>query len=492
MGLVKDIFKEVNTSTLPIAIMLLILQVVVLGSAIDELGLFIFCIALVIIGFTIFLYGVQSGINPTVKAIGAEIPKRKSHLFMIAVVFMISFLITVAEPDVAVFGEQVHSIFSSINNQMLVYAIAAGVAIFLIIAAFKIIYNLSLKLIITISYVIIVILTFLAPTEFLGIAFDAGSVTTGPMTIPILLSLGIGICSIGASRTEMDGFGMIGLASIGPVITLLIVGIFSANSLPDAVAAEESSLTLSIELLTSEFINSLSSVIIALVPLIIFFAFFQRAFLMYSWTAVKNMAKGVGTAGLGVVIFLTGIYSGFMPTAINLGGQLYDSNWLIPLGFLLGFLVVISEPAMHILGKQIEASSQGLFSSKLIFMVISLGVSLFVAIAMAKIVYNIPFIYIIVPGYIIAIILIWLGDRDMIGISFDAGGVATGPMSVAILLSMYTGIASAKYTGAEAVINGFGIIALIALAPIIFLSILGIINKRKKKKEVPIDESTLG
>jgi hypothetical protein len=153
---------------------------------------------------------------------------------------------------------------------------------------------------------------------------------------------------------------------------------------------------------------------------------------------------------------------------------------------------VISEPAMHILGKQVETSSQGLFPSKLIFTVISLGVSLFVAIAMAKIIYNMPFVYIIVPGYIIAIILIWLGDHDMISISFDAGGVATGPMSVAILLSMYTGIASAKYTGEEAVINGFGIIALIALAPIIFLSILGIINKRKKKKEVPIDESTLG
>ncbi|MFA6803505.1 MAG: DUF1538 domain-containing protein [Candidatus Methanomethylophilaceae archaeon] len=489
MGLAMDIFKEVNTSTLPIAIVLLILQIVVLDSEVEELALFIFCIFLVIVGFATFLYGVQSGINPTVKAVGAEIPKRKSHVFMIVVVFMISFLVTVAEPNVAVFSEQVHSIFSTIDVQTLTYAIAIGVAVFLIIAALRIIYDLSLRLIIMASYAIIIVLVFLTPVEFLGIAFDAGSVTTGPMTIPILLSLGIGICSVGGSRTEMDGFGMIGLASIGPVITLLIMGILSGDSMSVAVTAEENTMVLGMELLKSEFINAASGVVVALVPLIIFFAFFQRVFLMYSWTAVKNMAKGVGTAGLGVIIFLTGIYSGFMPASINLGGQLYDSNWLVPLGFLLGFLVVISEPAMHILGRQVEASSQGLLPSRLIFTVISLGVSLFVAIAMAKIIFDIPFVWIIVPGYILAMVLMYFGDHDMTGISFDAGGVATGPMSVAILLSMYTGLASAKYTGMEAVINGFGIIALIALAPIIFLSVLGIVNKLKKEKEEIIDES---
>ncbi len=488
MGLWKEKMKEVMTSIIPIIIVVIILQALILDTSLEDIGMFALCVVFVIIGFTMFLCGVELGINPIGNAIGTEIPKRKSRLFMIVVVFAISFLVTVAEPDVSVFATQVNSLFTSIDRNTLVYSIAAGVAALLIVAAFKIIYKLSLKLILTISYAAVIILTLVLSAsgnlEFLGIAFDSGGVTTGPVTVPILLALGIGICSVGMSHNEMDGFGMIGLASVGPIIALLVMGLLTGSS--DSVSAGGSSgesLGLGFELLLTEFKNSTYSVVIALVPLSVFFVFFQRVFLRYSWNAVTNMLEGTVLAGIGIIIFLTGVYSGFMPVAMDLGEMMatMDPSIVIAVGFILGFLVAFAEPAVGILGDQVEESSDGILKKHVIILVIAIGVASLVALGMAKLMFNLNFVYIIVPGYIIALALMWMSDKDLVGIAFDAGGVSTGPMSVAILSSLYIGMASVLYVGRDAVINGFGLIALIALAPCMFLSALGVIMKYKKK-----------
>ena len=223
--------------------------------------------------------------------------------------------------------------------------------------------------------------------------------------------------------------------------------------------------------------------LIALIPLIIFFIIFQKIFLGYSWNAVTNMIEGVAFAGVGVIIFLTGVYTGFMPIAVALGEEFsnYDPFLVIGIGFLLGFLVAFAEPAVAILGDQVERTSGGVLSRKLIIVVISIGVAFLVALGMAKTVFNLNFIWIIIPGYVLTIVLMWYGEKDMVGIAFDAGGVSTGPMSVAILSSIYVGLSSTMYTGTEAVINGFGLIALIALAPCLFLSALSVYIKNRKK-----------
>ena len=484
MGDFRGTFKEVVISTLPIAGLMLALQIILVGATSEDIWVFIVCTLMVLFGFTIFLIGVEKGINPAGESMGHEISKRKSRMFMVGLVFIISFLVTVAEPDVGVFATQVTSLFTTLNKDAMVYAIAAGVALFLIISAFKIVFRLSLRALLTIGYVLTLVLMIVAPPEFLGIALDSGGVTTGPMTVPILLSLGIGLCSVHEYRNELDGYGMIGLASIGPVIALLLMGIFSGDSSVGGATEEfEPYIENVLDRFIYEFKHSFTSVAIAIVPLMAFFILFQKFVLYYTWKAINKVIKGVTLASIGVIIFLTAIYTGYIPMATDVGLALADLTLpMIVLGFVLGFLVAIAEPAVEILAGRVEQSSGGNIGKTVVKMVISIGVATFVALGMAKISFNFNLLYIVIPGYIIAIILMWLGDTDMVGISFDAGGVATGPMSVAIISTMYTGIASAKYAGAEAVINGFGVIALIALAPIIFLGAFSVYIKIMKKR----------
>ena len=485
MGSLQTTFKEVLVSTLPIAAIVLILQIAFLSPSFSDVALFAACVVMVLIGFTIFLYGVDWGINILGEWMGSEISRRKSRVFMIAIVSLISFLVTVAEPDVGVFASQVTSLFTSLNNNALVYSIAIGVAAFLIIAACRIVFKLSLRMILTISYAAVILLALFTPSEFLGIAFDSGGVTTGPMTVPILLSLGIGICSTGAFRNELDGYGMIGLASIGPIIALLILGLLSGDpSMADTAADPELYDVDTWTRLRTEFLDSLTSVAMAIIPLMIFFAIFQKVFLRYSWNTVVHMIRGTTLAGVGIVIFLTAIYTGFIPVATDIGAELFDHPILLMfLGALLGFLVAIAEPAVEILAGRVQKSSGGNIKKNTVRFVIAGGVGLLVALGMVRLSYNLDFLWIIVPGYVLAIILMWIGDGDMVGIAFDAGGVSTGPMSVAIISSMYTSIASVMYNGADAVINGFGIIALIALAPILFLEGFSVYIKIMKVRD---------
>lgn len=486
MGNIGDTFKEVIVSTMPIALIVMVLQLVLLKPSLEDFGLFAGCIILVLIGFTIFLYGVDWGINAVGESIGTEISRRKSRLFMIAVVSLISFLVTVAEPDVGVFATQVTTLFTSLSRNTLVYAIAIGVAAFLIIAACRIVFKLSLRIILTIAYAAVIVMAVFTPSEFLGISFDSGGVTTGPMTVPILLSLGIGICSVGKFRNELDGFGMIGLASVGPIIALLILGLASGSSEVASVSGEEYEpyIANAYDRLVKEFTDSLTSVAIAIVPLMIFFAIFQKVFLRYSWNSVVHMVRGTTLAGLGIIIFLTGIYTGFIPVATSIGAELADNVFLLAaLGLILGILVAIAEPAVGILAERVQRSSGGNIGKNAVRYVISIGVGVFVAFGMVRICYDFSLLWIVVPGYILAIVLMWIGDRDMVGIAFDAGGVSTGPMSVAIISSMYTSIASSMYSGTDAVINGFGIIALIALAPILFLEAFSVYIRVMKERE---------
>ena len=485
MVLFTEKLKEVLTSIMPIVVVVSLLAIFLLKLPAEEIAMFIVCIVLVVLGFTIFLTGVEIGINPMGAIIGKEIPKRRSRLFMILVVFTISFLVTIAEPDVSVFASQVNAMFSSINSGTLTLCIAVGVAFFLIIAAFRIIYKLSLRAIITAGYVVVAIMTIVlyatGSTEFIAIAFDSGGVTTGPVTVPVLLALGIGICSVGAKRNRMEGFGMIGLASIGPIIALLIMGLISNTEYGADTVSQAQIFTIDLDLFWDKLKESTLSVLIALVPLIAFFIVFKRVFLQHSWTSIYYMVEAVAVAGIGVIIFLTGVYTGFMPVAIKLGMELatYEPLVVIMLGFILGFLVAFAEPAVSILGDQVQRASRGLLPRKLIITVISVGVAFLVALGMMKTMFDLNFIWIIIPGYVLTIVLMWLGEKDMVGIAFDAGGVSTGPMSVAILSSIYVGLSSALYDGATSVINGFGLIALIALAPCMFLSALSVYMKYK-------------
>ncbi len=481
----RDYLWEVCRTTLPISVFILIVDTIYVGTNPLEFSLEIMCVVLVLIGFTLFLYGVDIGILPTGKDIGLEMSRRKSIIPMMVIVFLISIIVTVAEPDVTVFSSTVNVLFYDVNYNMLVASIAVGVGVMLVLAALRIYLNLSLKLLITIGYSFVIILGLLVPKYILGIAFDSGGVTTGPITIPVLMAMGMGI-GMAASRNSdpMNSFGMVGLASIGPLITVMLYGQLAGISdlmVPNVTEARVD--TVSIATLTHHYNRAVIDTLGSVLPLWALLAVIMKYYLHGSWQDFKVMGVGMMMTGVGMIMFLTGVYSGFMPMAQEIGVFLINSDvgiWIMFLGLALGFLVIAAEPAVKILGSQVESVSRNMITTKTITIVIGLGVSAFVGVGMYVMSQGWMSIYYILPIYAVAIVLLWLMDDSLVGITYDAGGVATGPMSVAVIMSMYAAMAE-MLGGAIASENAFGVIALIALAPIVSLSILGIYIRIKRR-----------
>jgi len=484
MASFKDILKEVTETTLPIAALILALDTILVGASVFQFILELLCCVIVIMGFSLFLMGVEVGIIPMGKAIGQEMARRRSMIGMIVLAFIISMVVTIAEPDVSVFSTTVGKVFPSVDSFALTLSIALGVGIMLVLATLRLALNVSIRLLITIGYGIIVVFGLMVPQSVLGIAFDSGGVTTGPVTIPVLIALGMGV-SVAVSRrgSTMDGFGMIGLASIGPLITVMIYGSLTFGGDVGTVQAASENIPVGIESLIEHFVSSVRDTLVSVLPLFVIFLLLQRFYIRGSWKDLWIMTWGIIFTMLGMIMFLTGVYAGFMPLAEELGTYLVESNsglWILVIGLVLGFLVIVAEPAVKILGTQVESASKGAITNKTITLVVGAGVSVFVGVGMYAMSQGWMSMYYALPIYVVAVIMLWFMEKDLIGITYDAGGVATGPMSVAIIMTMYSAIAQAS--GPEiAMNNAFGIIAFIALAPIIALSILGVCIHYKKK-----------
>lgn len=481
---VKDYLSEVSKTTLPIAFFILAIDTLTVGTNPEQFFIELLCVLLVIEGFALFLYGVDIGVIPMGRVVGSEIAHRKSILPMILIVFVTSVVVTVAEPDVTVFASKVDVIFHDVNYGLLIASIALGVAVMLVLAALRIYLNLSLKLLITIGYAFVIILGLIVPKYILGIAFDSGGVTTGPITIPVLMALGMGI-GLAASRNSdpMNSFGMVGLASIGPLITVMLygqlAGISDKMTPVETAALDDISKDTLYHFLSEAFIDTLGSVI----PLLVIFLILLKFYLHGTWRDARIMLAGMGITTAGMIMFLTGVYAGFMPMAEETGAYLVNHDagiWILVLGFVLGFLVIAAEPAVKILGSQVEEVSRNMITAKTITIVVGAGVSVFVGVGMYAMTQGWMSIYYILPIYAIAIIMLWFMDDSIVGIAYDAGGVATGPMSVAVIMSMYAAMAE-ELGGSIALENAFGVIALIALAPIVALSLLGIYIRVKRK-----------
>ncbi|MFO7997031.1 MAG: DUF1538 domain-containing protein [Dehalococcoidia bacterium] len=226
-------------------------------------------------------------------------------------------------------------------------------------------------------------------------------------------------------------------------------------------------------------------VIKALLPLLVLFIIFQFSVLKLPRSYVSNLLKGTLLAVVGLALFLQGVSTGFFPAGQAMGEILgaMGAQWLlVPFGLMMGFLATWGEPAVRILGDQVEEASGGSIRKSLVLYAISSSVALFVALGMARIVYGIPLLWIIIPGYLLAIGMLWLSDKRVIAIAFDAGGVATGPMVVTFVLAIAVGIASA-IEGRDPIVDGFGLIALVALAPILTIMVFGLILRIKLRRK---------
>ncbi|MCL1984169.1 MAG: DUF1538 domain-containing protein [Methanomassiliicoccaceae archaeon] len=480
MASLKEELKPVFLSALPIVSLVTILLLVFVGANLKDVFFFLGCVVMVIVGIATFFIGVEIGIIPASRAVGAEIPRRGSIIFLVVVVFAISFLVTIADPDVTIFTDLANSVFPSINKMKLVVVMSSGVGFILVISALRIVYNISQKLLFMIGYGIVLALSFVVPPDYFGMAFDSGGVSTGPINIPVLIALGLGLCSMLSSRTEMDGFGLVGMATIGPIIGTMLYCIFTGDVSTGTMVQDD--YVLSVSFLIEHLISVIKDVATAMIPLVIFFIIFQRVFLKYPLSSMYVMVIGMGFAALGMILFLTGVNSGFLPVANGVGMALADIHPIIVivLGFGIGFLVTFAEPAVKILAEQVEDASHGVLKDKLLIAVLALGVASFVAIGMAVAVYGIELKFVVIPGYILALILMYFTDKELVGVAFDAGGVATGPMAVTLVMTMYTGLALGMHGGGVA--GSFGIIILMVMAPIIFVSALGVILRIYKER----------
>ena len=481
-------FKDVALAVFPITIIVLILNFTVAPIGANLMWKFVVGAIFIILGLSIFLFGVDLGIQPIGALMGSSLTRKKRLWMIIVFGFLLGFLINVAEPDLLILARQVSEVTSgALSQTSIVVVVSIGVGLLVVVGLTRIIFRVPLNKLLTVLYGIIFLLVLFAPGAFLGIAFDSGGATTGSMTVPFILALGIGVSSTqGGKASEEDSFGLVGVASTGPMIAVLIMSLLSGiKSLSGALPYNTSSTTGVIIPFIKQIPTLAIEVILALIPLIVMFLIFQIIFFKLTKRQLKKIFKGLLYTFIGFVLFLTGVNAGFMEagSAIGYVAASLDNNWIvIPIGFILGFAVIFAEPAVYVLNEQIEDVTSGHIKKKVILYTLSIGVAVAVALSMIRIlVPGIKLWHYIVPGYFIAIILSYFAPKIFVGIAFDSGGVASGPMTATFILAFAQGVAEAV-EGADVLMDAFGVIAMVALTPLIAIQILGLVYARKSAK----------
>ncbi len=488
----KEKIKESLSSVLPISIIVLLISITLVPMEIGTLALFLAGAVLLIVGMGFFQLGAEMAMTPLGQGVGARLIKGKRIVLIILVSLVMGIIITIAEPDLQVLANQV----ASIPNQVLIWTVAIGVGIFLVVAVLRILFHISLSKMLLGFYVLLFILSFFSPDSFTTVAFDSGGVTTGPMTVPFIMALGVGLS---ASRSDREGasdsFGLVALCSIGPIMMVLLLGIFYNPS--DAVYAVTEVPTISTTYdVLREFVYALprygQEVAVSILPVAGVFVIFQLITRTYHKRQVLRMAIGIVYTIVGLILFLTGVNVGFAPVGNLLGSGLADSTFkwlLIPIGIIIGYYIVKAEPAVQVLNKQVEDLTGGTISHKMMNTALSIGVACAVALSMVRVLTGINIYWIIIPGYAISLILSRLVPSVFVGIAFDSGGVASGPMTSTFLLPLAMGACAA--VGGNVVTDAFGVVALVAMAPLIAIQIMGLIYTHKSRAVPQPDEELL-
>ena len=396
-------------------------------------------------------------------------------------------LITIAEPDLQVLSNQV----PSIPNGTLIWTVAIGVGLFLATAVLRIILKIDLSILLMILYAGLLIFSFFVPNNFLAVAFDSGGVTTGPMTVPFIMAMGVGLSSMrGDKNASSDSFGLVALSSIGPILAVMILGCFYAPKETTQMATEIASVTTMRDVFRAfavELPHYVKEVFISLLPIVAVYVLFQLISRKYQKRQRLRIAIGFVYTYVGLVLFLCGVNVGFAPVGTMLGSELAASSqkWiLIPIGMLIGYFIVKAEPAIQILNRQVQSVSNGTVSAKAMNRALSIGVAISIGLSLLRILTGIPIQWIIIPGYVIALALSRFVPKIFVGIAFDSGGVASGPMTSTFLLPLCIGACGA--VGGNIMTDAFGAVALVALTPLIAIQIMGVQYKVKMNKQLKI------
>ncbi|MFT4105013.1 MAG: DUF1538 domain-containing protein [Lacrimispora sp.] len=493
--------KEVFLSSIPLVIIIVLVCVFIapMKNPSDYVKLTL-GYASVVFGQAFFLVGLDSSILPIGKIVGSSLIKFKKGIFIIFFGVLFGILATVAEPALAVLAQQTHMIMEEVNRTVFVWVLSSGVGIFVGFALFRIIKDLNIKVIFAVLYTMVFLTVILVPEEFVALAFDGSGATTGDISVPFILALGIGIsATMSKHKTNDDTFGIIGIASVGPIMAVFIYGIILSikhdgvippAGLYDPGAAES---------FTDIVISNISGVALALFPIVIVFLPFQL-FLKFPKKQFIKMMLGIIPVYAGLLIFLSGIDYGFAFAAKYIGEVFLETSrpdwfkWLLlPLGFVLGAAITLSEPAVTVLGEQLEEITNGHIQKMTIRITLALGIGFASLLSMLKILTQINILWFLVPLYFLSIIMMRYTSSLFVGLAFDSGGVTGGALTSAFLtpLTLGTAQAVAMSAGSKAqsvLTNGFGIIAFISVTPLIAVQLLGIIYEAKVKKTLELNK----
>ncbi|MBQ8140745.1 MAG: DUF1538 domain-containing protein [Clostridia bacterium] len=481
--ILSEKIKESLSSVLPVTAIVLVLLAFFIPVPTEMLLSFIIGAVMIILGMGLFTLGAESSMSPMGEYIGAKITKSRKLFLIIFVSFFVGVLITVSEPDLQVLANQI----SSIPNLILILSVGVGVGLFLVVAMLRIIFKIKLKYLLLFFYAAVFILAFFVPDNFLALAFDSGGVTTGPMTVPFIMALGVGVCAIRSDDSaDNDSFGLVALCSVGPILAVMILSLvfgvdaeaYTDYSMPAINTSQE---------ITSMFLGNiphyLKEVAIAVAPMAVFFLIFQLICGGIKKNKLIKILVGLLYTYVGLVLFLTGVNVGFMPVGNYIGQAIALSRFkfvIVPLGMIIGYFIVSAEPAVHVLMKQVEETTSGAIPGKLLGNALSIGVAVSVGLAMIRVLTGISIMWFLIPGYAIALILAFVVPDIFTSIAFDSGGVASGPMTATFLLPFAVGACAAL--GGNIVEDAFGVVAMVAMTPLITIQILGLIYKIKQHK----------
>ena len=475
---------ESLSAVLPITFIVLALSIFVVPLDVGSVVMFFVGAIMLIAGMGMFQLGAETAMTPIGEGIGVGISKSKNVFSVALISLVMGILITVAEPDLQVLSEQV----PAIPNMVIILTVAVGVGIFLATAVLRIIFKVSLSNLLAVLYLIVLILSFFVSEDFRAVAFDSGGVTTGPITVPFIMAMGVGLSLVrGDKEASSDSFGLVALSSVGPILAVMILGFFYS---PDE-ALVEAPHSFEIETMRDvakafafEIPGYISEVFVSLLPIVLMFIVFQLISRRYHHRERLRIIVGFVYTYTGLVLFLCGVNVGFAPVGTMLGSQMASGGvgkWLlIPIGALIGYYIVKAEPAIQVLNRQVQSVTEGAISAKSMNRALSIGVSVSVGIAMARIITGIPILYILVPGYAMALIMSRFVPKIFVGIAFDSGGVASGPMTSTFLLPLCIGACEAL--GGNVMTDAFGVVALVALTPLIAIQIMGLTYKFKLTK----------
>ncbi|MBR2930948.1 MAG: DUF1538 domain-containing protein [Clostridia bacterium] len=475
--------RESVVSVLPIVAIVFILNLTPLVDfSFEEIAAFLICAVFLILGISLFNMGADLAMTPIGEHIGSGLSKTKNILLLLSVAFLMGILITVAEPDLTVLAKQVAGI---IDGTMLILTVGVGVGIFLVLSIVKILFKKPLSSMLIFFYMMLfaamALLIELGGSSLIPLAFDSGGVTTGPITVPFIMALGVGIAaSVGGKNAGENSFGLIALCSVGPMLAVLILGCTAAGGTPDVTP--DYALSTEVGAIIHHLIETAKEVALALGLIVLFFVILQLAILKLSKKRLIQIAFGIGYTFVGLVLFLTAVKVGFMPIGYKLGVEMADNKLLLAIfSFVIGLVVVLAEPAVHVLNKQVEDITEGTVSRKAMMIALSIGVGLSICLSIIRIIFDFSVLYYLIPGYLISLGLSFFVPGLYTAIAFDSGGVASGPLTSSFILPFAVGACYA-IGGAESILtNAFGIVAMVAMAPLITIQLLGfkaIVTKR--------------